>query len=231
LQVIPGGRIQTGDRILVSYLAETQPSVAYMTDERTASFRVNWKGFYLSYQDHTVNRDLLSGTDSGFIYDIDDLFLQAGYQKSGERADLRLSGEYHSTKTDRFQTSNYTFDQSLAWRFSDRLRMQVNLTESLAETDGVDSDLYQMRLALQWSPIVGMTVEPLLSLWRRSNEQISESERSDRDIQYLTAGFRMQWNFRRLWIDFSVYRNERTVQRASETTDDRIMLKIRRRLL
>ena len=129
-----------------------------------------------------------------------------------------------------FESKTYTFDESLGYRWSDQLRLNLSMTQSLSETDGRANDLYQARLMLNWMPANGLTVEPILALWKRRYEQ-NLATTPNQKTKYLTAGLRVQWRFRNLWMNFSLFRNERTVQLSDVTTDDRVMFKLRRQLL
>lgn len=228
LRVIPGGRISTGETILVSYLALNQPSSKYDTAAQNYSLFLGWKGFTFSFLYNILKNDLISGSDSAFLDEVKQSNVSLAYSRDFERGSLTLSADRRQVESDNLETLNYTFDQSLVYILTDRTRMRVSLTQSLNETDGRRQDLYQAHLSLIWKASRGFEVEPILRVWRQEQELPAEDGRGELEVEYLSAGVRIEWNYRRILFSLTLFRNERDVNQ-SIIRDDRVMFKLRRR--
>ena len=224
IQAIPGGRIETGSTILVSYKSQILPSQEFSTTIARVSlgFSLPWMSF--SHYNFEVKNDLLSGDGESFLTDRRDMTTRLGFNWRMSRIDASVSAERRYSKVNDFESTAYTFHEQFGWAATDQVIVSLNFLQQFTETTDLDTDLYNMRLSVEWRPRYNLSILPVLSAWKRRDTWLG----GERDDTFLMAGIRLRWFYRRLTFDLDYNGSQRTINEA-ETIENRLFFNLRRR--
>jgi len=227
LLVLPGGRIQTGDVILISYNSAILPSARYNQFNSNNGFTLRFGQLSVSYADYRVNYKTLSGAGTGFLSNTRDSNAHVEYVWNTKQTTNQLGVERRKFSNGAFSVTSDTINQSTSFRFSRRMLVNLTATASVSKTREETIDLYLLNLNLTWQPNPRWTIRPDISAHRRkSNRSNPELISTTEDI--LSAGLEAHWAFRKLTMDFSARHNERTIDNT-KSRDNSLRLYLRRR--
>jgi hypothetical protein len=239
LSVLPAGRIQAGDIILVSYKGLILPSVEYNRISRTSALNVSFRGLSLSYRDDALNHKVISGF-SGPLLDTKNEVLNLNYSLNFNKLSMGLRAERRLVKIGGNELKSKTANQSFNFQATNKVKIGLNLTQSLTEnrtetiTDTFfqEVDFYAGSLFLTWQPVAGMMISPTVSAWKRKLVRTSDIIESSDDT-ILSASLSFRWVFRKLSMNFSYQHNDRTVitdgiSPGEDTIEDSVQFNLRR---
>lgn len=240
LQIVLGGRINSGDIILVSYKADQLPTQKFSTDYISYNFSLDYDWVRLSHSDSKSNDKLISGATESFLRDTRNTHSEVSFSFKPADIDTQISAVRRFSLNGDFESTQFIYSQLFTWTTphrnkSSRILWNLNSTQSFTEQEGLDTDLYRINLSANWRPTPRLTIRPTISYWKRTDEGTAVAG-NRRDDKFFTAGFWARWRFRKIDLDFNYHHDERTVQRddGSEQTDlteDVVMFTLKRRLL
>jgi hypothetical protein len=235
LSIIPGGLIEVGDVILVSYKAAALPPREYDRLATTASLRLGYRGFSLSHSDDKLEHTVISGS-LGSLADTRNKATRLTYSWSGDRTSLQLGAERRFFRNGEFESTIRSANQSVGFRLTTKTRIGLGLTQAFTETNAEDVEVYSGHLDLTWRPGYNLSIRPALSAWKRMSERTTaglNDEIAETDDTVLAARLSVQWNFRKLSFDLTATYNDRTLEQfpqpVRETTDSAFRAYLRRR--
>ena len=234
LSIIPGGLLEVGDVILVSYRAAALPPREYDRLATTASLSLGYRGFRLSHRDNKLDHTVISG-NLGSLADTRNTSTRASYAWSGKRTSVQLGAERSFYRNGEFETTTRVANQSINFRLSPKAQIGLSLSQVFTETDTEDIEVYSGHLDLTWRPGYNLSIRPVLTAWKRISERSgteAEEEIVEIDDTVLAARLDVRWDFRKLSFDLTYSYNERTLEefpRVRETTDTAFRAYLRRR--
>ena len=240
LQIVPGGRISTGDNIFVSYSAEQLPTQEFSTIFSNINFNIDYDWVRLSHSDSRSNDKLISGSSESFLNDSQHTLSEIEFHFAPSNIDTKLGIERRYTLNGDFDSTQHTLSQLFSWKTLKSKKHQgilwnLNSTQSFTKQNQLDTDLYRLELSANWRPNPRLRVRPVLSIWRRidSGDAVTGNKRED---EFFTIGLWARWRYRKVDFDFNYDHNQRTVTRPeindkTELTEDRIMFTLKRRIL
>lgn len=234
LQIIPGGQIETGDTILVSYQAIALPSLKYSTTNTNYQLGLNlgWMQFSHSYTD--MDENLISGQGDSFLNPRRDVRTRLEFRWKWSDVDVLMSANRNFNRIKNFEATNFVYRQSLNWSAFGRTFWNLSAVQSFTASSTLDTNLYSLELSVNWRPMVNLSIRPSLSLWKREDEGEALST-NKRDDQYITAGFWLNWRYRKITFNMSYFHNQRVTDTyretssKSETKEDRLVVNLTRR--
>lgn len=228
IQAIPGGRIENGDTILVSYKAQALPSAEFSTTYTTVSlgFSLPWMRF--THYNYKVDNNLRSGAGGSFLTDRQDMVTRLDFNWHMSAIDATMAAERRFYTVNDFESTAYTFTQQFGWAASGRIRMSLNFLQQFTETTNLDTNLYNMNLMINWQPYYNLTVHSTLGAWRREDSWMTDTTSGQRDDTYIFAGVGLIWYYRKVTLTFDLYSNQRTIN-ETDTRENRIWFNLRRR--
>ncbi|MCU7852065.1 MAG: hypothetical protein KZQ80_07615 [Candidatus Thiodiazotropha sp. (ex Monitilora ramsayi)] len=240
LQVIPGGRINTGDTILVSYSALQLPSQEFSTTFTHYNFSIDYDWVRFSHSDSKSDDKLISGATESFLQNTRNTLTDIEFHSKLANIDTLVGAERRFTLSGGFESTTYTLRQLFSWTSSGNgksrgIHWNLNATQSFTEQESLDTDLYRIDLTANWQPRKNLSIRPMLSAWKRRDEG-SAITGGQRDDEFITAGFWARWRYRKVDLDLNYHHDRRTVDRSiangtTETIDDRLMFTLKRRIM
>lgn len=235
LQIFSGGRIDPDDIILVSYQSSALPSQEFSTTLTRYNLALDWGWLRVSHLDRKSNDKLISGADESFLNDTRFMLTDIEFRWKINNNDLLLEAERSFTLAGNFESTTYTYRQLLSWINSKDLRWNLSATESYTTQLNRDTDLYSVDLSIDWRPAPALSVRPTVGYWKRYDTENTPLQEK-REDEFLTAGFRLHWKYRKILIDFSYYHNKRSILshqtgNETQTDEDRLMFNLTRRFL
>ena len=240
LQIIPGGRIDSGDTILVSYKAEQLPTQNFSTNYFSYNLSFDYEWMRVSHSDSKSNDNLISGASESFLKDTRNTLTEISFSFKPANIDTDLSAERRFSMNGDFELTQFTYSQLFSWSTLSNKRSRgilwnLNSIQSFTEQEGLDTDLYRINLSANWRPARNLTVRPTISYWKRidEGESITSGRRDDR---FFTAGIWARWRYRKIDLDFNYHHDERKVTRKdglneTDLTEDVLMFTLKRRLM
>ena len=228
LLIIPGGQINVGDTVLVSYQAENLPTLKYSTTQTDISFRMDWGWVSASHRYNRSDDKRISGAASSFLRDHKRTSTDIVFRWGKEKLDARFGAERRFDRTGDFETTTYTARQTLSYKLSRLLSMDLSISEAFTRNDTQDNDLYNMQYSINWRPTSRLLVRPMIGAWKRIDERAAVA-RIKRKDSFLSAGFDMRWTYRKLGLDLRYSHNRRGTD-TIDTNENRVMFTLRRRL-
>ncbi len=227
IQAIPGGRIDTGSNILVSYKSQTLPSQEFSTTFTTVNLGFNLPWMRFSYYDDDQSNKLLSGAGKSFLTDRRDTTTRLDFNWRIFDIDTRISAEKRFTMVNDYEATAYTYSQQLGWAVKGQVTMSLNLMQQFTEATDRDTDLYNMTLAIDWRPMYNLSIRPILGAWKRLDIW-KDGIQGERDDVYVMAGVRMRWFYRKVTFDLDLNTNQRTTNEL-QTKENRLWFNLSRR--
>ncbi len=240
LQAIPGGRIDTGDTILVSYQAQPLPSQMFSTIRTNYNLGIDLGWMRFSHSDNISDDKLMSGAGESFLNDTRNTITDIEFRAELASIDTLVGAARRFTLAGGFESTTYTSRQVLSWTTASNassrgIQWNLNATQSFTEQESLDTDLYRIELSANWRPYARLSIHPILGAWKRydTGDTINGGRRDD---EFITAGVRGSWRYRELDLSFNYHHDRRTTstyaQPAGSTTEsieDRLMFTLRRR--
>jgi len=240
LQAIPGGRIDTGDTLLVSYQAQPLPSQMFSTIRTNYNLGIDLGWMRFSHSDNISDDKLMSGAGESFLNDTRNTITDIEFRAELASIDTLVGAARRFTLAGGFESTTYTSRQVLSWTTGSNsssrgIQWNLNATQSFTEQESLDTDLYRIELSANWRPYARLSIHPILGAWKRydTGDAISGGRRDD---EFITAGVRGNWRYRELDLSFNYHHDQRTTssyaQPAGSTTEsieDRLMFTLRRR--
>ncbi|MCF6239706.1 MAG: hypothetical protein L3J79_13045, partial [Candidatus Marinimicrobia bacterium] len=170
LQTIPGGRIASGDTILVSYKSRVLPSQEFSTIFTRFNLGINLGWMNFSHYSYISDDQLLSGASERFLNDTQDTTTNLDFRWNIADFDITLGAERRFNKTNSFQSETYTFRQLVTWSALGDTLWNLNVVESFSETDLLMTVLYSFELTANWQPRMNLQIRPTIGAWQRLDE-------------------------------------------------------------
>ncbi len=224
---IPGGRIETGSSILVSYKSHRLPSQEFSTTFTRVSlgFNLPWMRFF--YYDDNQSNKLLSGIGKSFLTDRRDTSARLDFNWRIWDIDTRLSAERRFTMVNDYEATIDTFSQQFGWATGGQVTMSLSLLQQFTVATDRDTDLYNLTLAIDWRPLYNLSIRPTLGAWKRLDIW-KDGIQADRDDMYAVAGVRLRWYYRKVTFDMDFNINQRTTNNL-RTDEKRLWFNLSRR--
>jgi hypothetical protein len=233
LQIIPGGRINTGDTILVSYKAFALPPAEFSSTNTSYNLGINLGWIRASHYSRKFDSKLISGAIGGLIPNNRHDSTSVDINWTMGKVSAWVNMERRFTKSNELEITNYTFRQRFDWSAFGTTNWHLNLTQLIGKSTNRKSDAYNVRLTVSWSPLPGLVVNPNLSVWRQSQTPIAE-DAVKREEKYLNYGISAIYQFRMLYVNLNYQHNTHINQVAQQNDtwknkNDLLMLSVRRR--
>jgi hypothetical protein len=227
LLVIPGGQINVGDTILISYQAENLPTLKFSTTQTDINFRMDWGWVAISHRDNSSDDKRISGAASSFLIDHRYTNTDIQFRWGKDNLDARFGAERRLIRSGVFETTTYTARQSVSFKQSRLLSMDLSISETFSRSDTQDTDLYNLQYSLNWRPSARLSIRPTIGAWKRTDKGITVGPMKRKD-SFLSAGFDIRWSFRKLTLDLRYFHNRRGTD-TFDTDEDRVMFTLKRR--
>lgn len=234
VQAITGGRIETGDAILVSYQASTLPSLEYSTVNTNYQLGINlgWMRFSHNYTDQ--DQKVISGQGGGFLSPRRVIRTRLDFKWKWSEVDVQVGVDRNYNRYNNYEGDNYTFRQSLDWSAFGNTYWNLSAVQSFTNSTTLDTNIYSLEMTVNWQPRANLSIRPSLSMWRREDEGEAIST-NRRDQQYITVGFWLNWRYRKVTFNMNYFHNERLTDgyqsntSASRIKEDRLVFDLTRR--
>jgi hypothetical protein len=227
--VIPGGRLESGLRILVSYLAEALPSSQYSTLNARMGFNISYRGFQFTYSSSKTDYKLKYGPADRFLDDRSESSAIIRYQHNFSKADVSIGLERRSYQAGSFKNTSLGFSQGLSYAVNPRTSIDLHMSELSAKySDTSRERVYQLRLSLTWRSNLGVILKPQLGLWQRKQTGELDGLENDLTDQFLSAGINVRWVYNRLNFELDLLHNARDAN-GSKNQYDSVHFNLRRR--
>jgi len=235
IQIIPGGQINEGETIRVTYQADSLPSQEFSTTQARYNFGIDLGWIQFSHSDSKSNDSLISGADESFLNDSRITSTGIEFRWNLINYDIFLGAERRFILSGGFESTIYTYRQTFSWIYSSDARWNLHTIESFTQQDDRERDLYSLDLSLDWRPLPSLSIRPTLGFWKRQSTEVASGS-GNSDDEFMTAGFTLHWNYRQVVMNFSYFRNQRTTltdptATESQLDEDRVMFKLVRRFL
>lgn len=234
VQTIPGGRIETGNTILVSYQASTLPSLEYSTVNTNYQLGLNlgWMRFSHTYTDQ--DEKLISGQGSSFLNPRRVIRTRLDFNWTWSDVDIGIGAARNYNRYNNYEGNNYTFRQTLDWNAFRNTYWNLAAVQSFTHSTTLDTKIYSLEMTVNWQPRASLSIRPTLSMWRREDEGEAIST-NRRDQQYVTVGFWLSWRYRKVTFNMNYFHNNRVTDgyqsntSASRIKEDRLFFDLTRR--
>lgn len=234
VQAIPGGRIETGNSILVSYQAETLPSLKYSTVNTNYQLGLNlgWMRFSHTYTDQ--DEKIISGQGGSFLSPRRVIRTRLDFQWKWYDVKVQVGADRNYNRYNNYEGNNYTFRQSLDWRAFGNTYWNLAAVQSFTNSTTLDTNIYSLEMTVNWQPRPNLSIRPSLSMWQREDEGEAIST-GRRDQRYVTAGFWLNWRYRKVTFNMNYFHNYRVTDgyqdntSASTIKEDRLVFDLTRR--
>lgn len=241
LRILPTGRIQTGELLLVSYLYEPQPSAEYYSLSAGYNLSLNYRWLRFYHSAYSYRHDLISGTG----LPPDQKNRATGIELTREREFSSMRFRFESRKRENGGFESETLALSQTFNFTLRRNLSLNITgnQVFNETRGLivpdptrppelqdprtSSDFYSLDSTLSWSPRHNLTLQPLLGIWKRL-EKATQGGGNNVDRLYITAQIRVSWLVRALAMDLFYDYNNSDID-GTKRHGNRLMFTVRRK--
>ena len=227
IQTIPGGRIETGTTILVSYKAQALPTQEFSTTFATVSlgYNLGWMRFW--HYDNQSNDNLLSGEGESLLIDRRDTTTSLEFIWQIAEIDTRVMAERRYNLAGEYESTAYTFRQAFGWAASEKAVLSLLLSQQFIESTDRDTNQYYVELSVDWRPLNSLQVRPVVGAWKRHDKWVDEAL-GERDDTFISAGVRLRWHYRKVIFDMDYYYNQRTIN-DFQTNEHRLRLNLLRR--
>jgi len=239
MTILPAGRIETGETILVSYKAAILPSVEFDRTSRTSAINLGFRGFSFIYRNDAVDHDVTSGEG---IAPLDTKNQTTGvyYSWNRNRLSVYLGVERRFSMIGDYEETTDTASESFSFRATSRTNINLNFTQSVTETltrsvlefIREDIKLYAGNLSISWKPHASLAINPSVGAWKRDVDRSGSIDQTSDDT-ILSASLGINWNFRKLSMSLYYNHNDRSttenMQPSFDFVDDSLRIYLRRR--
>ena len=232
LQILPAGRIVTGDLILVSYKALALPSQKYSTTITSYNLGISLGWVNASHSHRNLDNRRISGASDFFLQD--DLNDTTNLQFRWKMADIdtSVSATRNYRKVGVYEATSYVFTQDLTWPYRGSL-WSLTLQESFSESKDRNYDSYNLALQARWNPLPNLSINPNLGIWKTVDETFDGNVSYKLDDVYASIGFSLSWWYRDITLSVYYQHNQRDTTRTGvfdrRTLDDRLAFYLTRR--
>lgn len=235
VQTIPGGRIETGDTILVSYKASALPSQKWSSTNLAYNlgFNLGWMEFSHSYSN--LEENLISGMGESFLNPHLAVRTNLGFRWNLSKAELRLTANRRYDRYRTFENTIYTYRENLKWATSGTISWDLNVVQQFTESTSRNTDLYSLDLTMDWQARSNLSIRPRLGAWKRNDEFLQVVGQDKRKDLFITAGFSLRWWYRQVTFYMNYFHNQRTfdtigvTSSKSDTTEDILWFNLTRK--
>lgn len=220
LLVIPGGQLEPGRKILLSYSAETLPSSQYSTLNTRMGFNIGYRGLQFSYSNSKTDYTLKNGPEDRFLDDRNESSAVVRYQHNFSKASASVGMEHRNYKGGLFNSTSLVFTQSLSYAVTSRANINLSLNELTSKwSDNTQEEVYQFQFSLDWRSNHGLTLRPQFGAWQRRRTEMLDGIENDITEQFLTAGLDLRWSYHKLFLELSLRHNYREVNESNNQYD------------
>ena len=220
LLVVPGGQLESGRRILVSYSAETLPSSKYSALGARVGLNVGYRGFNFTYSNSMTDYTLIQGPEDRFLDDSNDSNATLSYQHNFSKASATIGVEHRKYKGGLYSSSSLGFTQRLSYAVTPRTSIDFSMSEITSKfSDSTQENVYQLRFSLDWRSNLGVMLRPQLGAWQRQRSAVPNGINNDITERFLSAGFDVRWSYHKLFFELSLLHNYRDVNESNNQYD------------
>lgn len=208
VEILPSGRIQEGESLLINYRVSVSPSITFSTKAVSSSVGLDygWINPYYSYQrSHQV---LLSGVSQGILDNFKANTAGIRFRRSGVKLSGGLTNEYHTQESLLLPYTSLQFGQFISYIPRRSFTLRFNFDEGFYHykiperktATGIG------RLAVGWSPS-SITLDGFISvrIWR-STLTVDETFRD--------AGISAKWSAGKVTVTSLVSADLRQINRS-----------------
>jgi hypothetical protein len=219
--LLPGGRIQTGETVLVDYQFRLVPG---------GSARALVWGYQVNLDVGRVrlfhNRSAEDGLEEvpedvfGGLRDYDDRLYGARLQLPFSFGSFNANAEYHSTRTDTIETRSKIVGSAL--RLNLARGVSIGLSGSISAQRGRDLslDILRSQSSLEWNVVRNLNVQAAVRYW--------SWREPDQRTDFLGGGIGLTARYRQLTLEARVDRHVWTA--GNDQSENRIYVRLTRRL-
>jgi len=219
LEIIPGGQINVGETILVSYKFQALPSAKFSTIPYQAHANVDFDWISVFARVSGEEESLLEGSDQGAV--LDRLTASYGTELRWEpRPDINatFSIARRTLISGAFNTNSIDLNQGFFYRLNPRAILNLTASQNFITSDGARTNLFNVDIGMRWSPRHNLSVRPHIGFWQRNEKGVSEE-------RFLTGGVEVEYSIGLLSLRLE-YTHERRTGTVTDRDEDRIMLTI-----
>lgn len=197
IDILPEGRINPGDILLVDYRFLRPPLLKNSTLAWRYNVGLDYRWLSLFYTFERSDQSLLTGQDTAFLEDVTRQTAGVQLRWDGPNYRASLQNEYRKQDSTRLSFDALNFSQSLSYQLSADAALTLSGNESLLFLQDRTTANYQARANLTWR--IGPTLSASGSLSARF---LRDSVAVDEDAY--EAEIRGTWFFRRLEVSPSL---------------------------
>ncbi len=220
LVVLPGGRLQAGDTVLVDYRFQLMPAGSanailgrYELEIRRGGLRLFHRR---SIQDEV---DGVGPSTLPLLRNIDDIATGIGFSGRVLRGSFSGLAQHRRRRGDTFDFTNYSLSARLRYALVTNLHASGGAGVSLRRGGRSELDILQGEGSLDWTPNRSLLLRGELAFWTLSD--------GGRDEAFLGGGINAEWRFGLFTL--SARYDRLNWQNAFERGEDRLLARIVRR--
>ncbi len=220
LVVLPGGRLQAGDTVLVDYRFQLMPGASANAFLSRYELEVRRGGLRLFHR--RARQDEVNGVGPStlpLLRNIDDIASGIGVSGRVLRGSFSGQAQHRRRQGDTFDFTTYSLSARLRYALVRNLHASAGAGGSLRRGGRSDLDIIQGEGSLDWAPHRSLRLRGELAVWTLSD--------GGRDEAFVGGGISAEW---RLGLFTMSARYDRlNWENAFERTEDRVVARIVRR--
>lgn len=225
--VLPGGRIATGDTVLVDYtfLIFPEGQTDALLGQYSASIGAQGITVYHRRsirEQENATTSLIGGVGSGGgsivnIADRDDMTTGIRFTRRIGRASLNLLAERGRLESNEFKFLSTRVRGAVTVPLGQNLRSSVTADWSESESGDFTREIWNAGLTLEWQPVGPLRLRSNLAAWRWT-------ETSGNRQRFVGGGIEADWRYRRLSIQLRYDHN--AWRESFENTENRLYARV-----
>jgi hypothetical protein len=232
IEIIPGGDLEPGRSILVSYLATINPSGEYRETLGSYNISINRGGLFFSHYALRTDNELSSGFLPTGLVNRRETHTQLDYGWDTRKGDYQLSAKNDLWEDSVFSLESLTLSGSATVIINPSAIASLTLTHQKTTTldllgstgaevagDRLDTVLNNLRLDLDWRLTNTLTITPSVTAWNRDYEYQKFPIRSW-DENVISADVELDYRFRKFSANLRIFYNDWKIRRAMPNSDN-----------
>lgn len=211
--ILPSGRIQVGDTLLVDYRYRLVPLAR--TDGIVADYSIALRIAWVTVYHRRALRDSPDGEGPTLtLLNFDDMTTGFRLGRTTGLGFLELQGEHRRLQTDAFTVNRYSVRGALRFELRSNLRTAVGASGVVSRGGAAETELISANSSLDWMPTRTLQLHASLTAWRWDEDDGQRQER------LLGGRLGADWRIGRLALQLRYDRGRR--ENGVEYSEDRV---------
>jgi hypothetical protein len=232
IEIIPGGDLEPGRSILVSYLARGNPSGEYRETLGSYNISISRGGLFFSHYALRTDNELSSGFLPTGLVNRRETHTQLDYGWDTRKGDFLLGLKNDHWEDSVFSMESVTLSGSASFTISPLANASLTLTHQETTTedflgstgadvtgDKLNTVLNNLRLDLDWRLTNTLTITPSVTAWNKDFEYQKFPIRSW-DENVISADVELDYRFRKFSASLRIFYNDWKIRRVMPNSDD-----------